>query len=81
MSILASNTEDAVVSGCVHLLSSGLLGLYTKYSQQFEGELLCVVTGGDGEIIAKAMGMHCCYERDLILYGLCLVARETDGLL
>jgi len=72
---LANNTEDAVISGCSHLLISGLDGMYKKYCKQLNAELLCVVTGGDGESVAQAMESNCHYEEDLILYGLHLVAQ------
>jgi type III pantothenate kinase len=73
--VLANCTEDAVIGGCTHLLVAGLDGLYKKYCKQLGVELFCVVTGGDGEIVAKAMESNCHYEQDLILYGLHLVAQ------
>ena len=78
VTVLANNTEDAVIGGCKHLLVSGLHGLYKKYCKQLGSELLCVVTGGDGESIAKAMDINCHYEEDLILYGLQLVVQARD---
>jgi len=78
VSMLANNTEDAVMGGCRHLLESGLQGLYKKYCEQLGTDLLCVVTGGDGENVAKAMDINCHYEEDLILYGLQLVAQSRD---
>ena len=77
-SMLANNTEDAVIGGSVHLLVTGLDGLYKKYAAQLNTELVCVVTGGDGETVMKAMDSHCHYERDLILYGLSRVAQAED---
>jgi len=78
VSSLADNTQDAVIGGCTHLLVSGLDGLYRKYSKQFDGELMCVMTGGDGEKLSNAMESNCHYEEDLILYGLYLAARSGD---
>jgi type III pantothenate kinase len=78
ISMLADNTEDAVIGGCAHLLVTGLDGLYKKHYQQLDGELICIVTGGDGEKVAKAMESNCHYEEDLILYGLHLVAQSRD---
>jgi len=77
-SSLADNTQDAVIGGCINLLVSGLDGLYRKYSEQFNGELACVMTGGDGEKLASAMESNCHYEEDLILYGLYLAACSED---
>ena len=70
---LANNTSDAVYSGCLQLLASGLDGLCMQ--QSVDDGLLCVLTGGDGELLAGLMNCHCSYEPDLILYGLQAVSR------
>jgi len=77
-SLLASNTSDAVSGGCHHLLISGLNGLYMQYKKQVKTKIACVVTGGDGEKIAKNMECDCQFEADLILYGLRLVAESKE---
>ena len=76
--ILQNRTQLAVSSGCINLLITGLEGLFKKYEQQVEGDLLCVVTGGDGQLLANEMQINCIYERDLVLLGLNLVSQTRD---
>ena len=76
--LLANNTTDAVSGGCFHLLVSGLNSLYLQYKKQVKTSMACVVTGGDGEKIAKYMECDCQFEADLILYGLRLTAESKE---
>jgi type III pantothenate kinase len=76
--LFASNTQDAVSGGCFHLLISGLKGLYQQYRKQIKGRMVCVITGGDGEKVAKHMECDCQFEADLILYGLRLIAELKE---
>lgn len=75
---LANNTSDAVFSGCNQLLISGLNGLIGQYKKQLGDELVCVVTGGDGEMVKQQLQHDCYYEKDLILYGLQLLANHNN---
>ncbi len=77
-SLFADNTADAVSGGSFHLLVSGLNGLYQQYKKQIETSIACVVTGGDGEKVAKYMECDCQYEAYLILYGLRLIAESKE---
>ena len=71
---LGMNTADAVTSGCYQLLVNGLQGLVVKHSAAVEGDLLCVVTGGNAELLVRENQIHCCHDADLILYGLNVIA-------
>ncbi len=72
--VLGLNTADAVHSGCFQLITHGLQGLIAKTSAT-RGDLVCVITGGDGEELARHMDFSCCHDNDLILYGLNLIAK------
>jgi len=67
---LASNTGDAVNSGCNQILVLGLESLVKKYRERLGKDLLCIVTGGDGSHIAAQLSCDYIYEPDLILKGL-----------
>ncbi|MCW8855410.1 MAG: type III pantothenate kinase [Gammaproteobacteria bacterium] len=67
---LARNTGDAVNSGCSQVLVLGLESLLNKYKETLGKDLLCIVTGGDGQAIAEQFTSDYIYEPDLILYGL-----------
>lgn len=71
---LGINTADAVVSGCHQLLSEGLRGLVAKHRVTVGGDLLCVVTGGNAELLIQQDQFDCCHDPDLILYGLNVIS-------
>ena len=73
---LARNTGDAVNSGCNQLLVEGLESLLNKYKGMLGNDLLCIVTGGDGQNIAGQFICDYIYEPELILHGL----KEAPGL-
>ncbi|MCW9014772.1 MAG: type III pantothenate kinase [Gammaproteobacteria bacterium] len=75
---LANNTADAVHSGCLALLGNGLSGLYRKFAGKIDGELVCLITGGDGKKIAENTELDCYLEPNLILYGLRLIAESKE---
>lgn len=75
VSMLADNTEEAVTGGCYNLLALGLEAIYKKYSHTIGSELLCVVTGGNGENMVSALNVKCHYRRELVLEGLLIMAQ------
>ena len=74
---LAVNTKDAVESGCVQLLSLGLDQI-CRIQQEKQTGLRIVITGGDGELIARQMHLQTSFIETLVLDGLCIVAAK-DG--
>ncbi len=73
---LAKNTADGVVSGCLGLVESGLAGIYRQLLEEYGAELKCVVTGGDGALIAERIGCDCEFNEALVLHGLMIAAQE-----
>lgn len=73
---LAKNTADGVISGCLGLMVAGLAGIYRQILQEYGGNLKCIVTGGDGELVAEKMGCDCEYIGDLVLQGVMIAAQE-----
>lgn len=70
---LANNTADAVESGSVRLLVSGLDKLVRQQQEKF-ADMLCVITGGDGGFVAGRMEIKAIYIETLVLDGLRLFA-------
>lgn len=73
---LAKNTADGVVSGCLELAASGLAGIHRQLIQEYGDGLKCVITGGDGVLLAERMGCECEFNEDLVLHGLMIAAQE-----
>jgi type III pantothenate kinase len=71
---LADNTADAVYSGCLQLVAEGLSQLVHRHGEALNDELQCVISGGDGEMVARHMKCECVYRADLVLRGLGLVS-------
>jgi type III pantothenate kinase len=76
LTALADNTADAVYSGCFQLAAAGLSNLLQHFTSLHGGAMQCVITGGDGEQVARAMDAECRYDGNLILRGLGLVAEQ-----
>lgn len=73
---LAKNTADGVFGGCLGLAVSGLAGIYQQLVVEYGEGLKCVVTGGDGALVAGQMDCGCDYNEDLVLQGLIIAAQE-----
>ena len=65
---LANNTGDAVKSGCLRLLASGLDRLVQEQQHKFKNIKL-VMTGGDSELVMRNMQSASVYEETLVLDG------------
>jgi type III pantothenate kinase len=70
---LATNTQDAVESGCYQLLASGLDSICQRQLAAVS-DLRIVMTGGDGEYISKKMQVDSVFIAMLVLDGLLLAA-------
>lgn len=74
--MLASDTSGAVYNGCLNILLLGLRGLYQAYVEQLPG-MLCVLTGGDANLLAEHLACDCEVELDLVLSGLEIYAEAN----
>lgn len=72
---LATNTQDAIESGCNQLLASGLDGICRK-QQAIYSDMKIVVTGGDGENVNKIMQSNGVFVSTLVLDGLLMAATQ-----
>ncbi len=73
---LASSTEQAVKQGCQQLILEGVSGIIARQKQAANGEILCLVTGGDGGWVSEALLHKNSYEPFLVHYGLQMIADE-----
>ena len=72
---LATNTQDAVTSGCHQLLAYGLDVICQK-QQAIYADMQIVITGGDGKIIARMMTAKNVFISTLVLDGLLIAAGQ-----
>lgn len=72
---LARNTEDAVVSGCMKIISMGLEQIIRNQQHCFAGVRI-VFTGGDGELLLQHMHLNVEYVETLVLDGLRIAAEN-----
>jgi len=77
---LASSTERAVKQGCQQMMLEGLSGIVAEQKQGIKGAMRCLVTGGDGRWVSRALKHQNTYEPFLVHYGLHLVASETRSM-
>ncbi|MFK8067457.1 MAG: type III pantothenate kinase [Gammaproteobacteria bacterium] len=80
ITLLASDTEAAINSGCYHQLIGGVEYLLTKIMQQFGSDIECIFTGGDAEMVIKGVdlsvpGIKLRHEPTLVLQGLKLSSK------
>jgi type III pantothenate kinase len=75
---LASSTQDAVIKGCTQLIVGGVTGVIQQFEKKSEHKLNCVVTGGDGGWVSKALTCTSSYNPWLVLEGLNLAFTEKN---
>jgi len=76
---LASSTEQAIKQGCRQLMLEGVSGIIARQKQAANGEMLCLVTGGDGKWVSEALVHKNTYEPFLVHYGLQIIADEGNS--
>lgn len=78
LSYLASSTAACVASGCAQLIQEGVRGIIAKQQEKLDSQMFCIVTGGDGEALAKSLEVSSIYAPFLVLEGLRLVASNVS---
>jgi type III pantothenate kinase len=74
--LLARNTADAVDSGVIHM-AGALIDRVTGEAAAAYGQTLeAVITGGDAERLLPFLSRPPRYDRDLVLKGVAILARE-----
>ena len=76
---MASSTQDSISKGCGQLITGGLSFVIESYVKHCDMKMHCIVTGGDGEWVSKAIEYESCYNPFLVLQGLYTVSTETDN--
>jgi type III pantothenate kinase len=76
---LATSTHDSVAKGCARLINEGVSGILKSCEKNIAGKLHCVVTGGDGEWVAKALAYENTYNPYLVLQGLNFISADMNS--
>jgi len=76
---LATSTHESVTKGCTRLVNEGVSGIVKSCEKNIAGRFHCVVTGGDGEWVAKALAYDNTYNPYLVLQGLNFISTETNS--
>lgn len=76
--LFATNTEEAISSGCYHLFTGGINHILTKVQQTYGPQMEYIITGGDAELVKDAIDIDMTYKPDLILQGLMLSFVTSD---
>lgn len=75
----ATSTMACIDSG-VCLASISMIEYVINEQQKQLGELKCLLTGGDAELIAGFLTVKCRVEPELVLHGLAVIAESNDRL-
>lgn len=75
-SLLARNTTDAVNSGVMHMASALIDRVIGEAGAGYGRILEAVITGGDAKRMLPLLRRPARYDRDLVLKGIAILARE-----
>lgn len=67
--LIGSNTQNSILSGVLNGASAEIEETINRYKQQFP-DLICVLTGGDSEYLAKRLKNSIFVHQNLVLKGL-----------
>lgn len=73
----ADNTADAIIAGCIAAQVGAIERAAVAHRAQ-QGELLCVLSGGAGAVLAPYLAQPCQIVDNLVLIGLHVVASASD---
>jgi len=71
----ADNTTDAIIAGCI-AAQTGAIERAVAAHQHTHGEVLCVLAGGAGQVLAPYLSTPCEKVDNLVLIGLHAAAAE-----
>lgn len=69
----ADNTTDAIVAGCIAAQTGAIERAVVRHREQ-HGDVLCVLAGGAGPVLASYLAMPCKKVDNLVLIGLHVAA-------
>ena len=75
VSLLASNTEDALASGAVHAVAAAVTRVMDCANPSVQ-PLTCILTGGDADAVGAGLGFKYVTAPQLVLQGLAMVAES-----
>ena len=74
--LLSRNTIDGTSSGVMHMAGALIDRVIVETAAGYGGNLEAVITGGDAERILPLLRHRPRYDRDLVLKGIAILARE-----
>jgi len=66
----SNTTEQGVNSGCYIAMLAAIDRVVTSMKDDYGGQLRCIITGGNAELVIKQLAAEMEYEPDLVLHGL-----------
>lgn len=75
--LLASATQAAVNNGVIYMAAAMIDRVIAEIADGQEGEMACVITGGDAVRILPRLAAQPHHDPDLILKGIALLARSA----
>jgi type III pantothenate kinase len=69
MDLIGTNTENSILSGVLNGSVAEVDGIINEYKTQF-ADTICVLTGGDSELLAKRLKNSIFAHQNLVLKGL-----------
>ena len=76
-SLFSGNTREGVNSGIMHMAGALIDRVIEEAVAGYDRNLEAVITGGDAEILLPLLRHTPRYDRDLVLKGVAMLARET----
>lgn len=75
----ADNTDQAIVSGCIHAQVGAILQAHDALAAQQNLPVNCIISGGAARYLTPQLGISCEYVDNLVLAGLFVVAQAADS--
>lgn len=69
-SLLANNTQDAILGGCLYMTASFINHIVNDLSNQLQTQFKLILTGGDSHALFSLLDYDFDYIPDLVLQGL-----------
>lgn len=76
----ADNTDQAIVSGCIHAQVGAIVQAHDALAAQQDLPVNCIISGGAAAYLTPHLGISCEYVDNLVLNGLFVVAQTADAL-
>lgn len=73
----ANNTDQAIVSGCIHAQTGAITLAYHAFTEQQKTAVTCLISGGAAPYLLPHLRFDCEHIANLVLTGLYVVAQSS----